>query len=237
MKSIKTVFIALLFGCQPTENCDLKEILFPNPSEDALVFELDDIWVYSDSIKNVICEAGLSPLYLSIDSSYLHYTSEEITNSCLDIISCGPIRRRNRFEVLVNSKNELFVEGEAAPLTDIDSLFRVVYMNPNQNKDYITKPKSNAITLNWNVRASKDTLELVIKELMHGYESSITSLYNTGTKQAACDSISLNLEKIQYNYPFNLQLHFGREFIPGGRVPPPPPPAPPYDWLPDPEHE
>ena len=45
------------------------------------------------------------------------------------------------------------------------------------------------------------------------------------TEAALCDSFWRYLNKIQNKYPFNLQLHFGREFTLGGRVPPPPPPS------------
>lgn len=226
MRGIKILFLVLMLGCRPSETCDLKAIFFPKPLDSALILELDDVWMYSDAILDVLCETRLSSIYLKIDSTCLHFSSEEITNSCSGIVSCGPIRRRDRFEVLVNSQNTILVEGEVATLTDIDSLFQVIYLNPDQNKNYVTKPKSSAITLKWDVRASKDTVELVIKELMIGYENSIASLYKTSSKQEACDSIISNFEKIKYDYPFNLQLYFGSEFTLGGRVPLPPPPPP-----------
>ena len=227
MKSIKIVFVALMFGCQPTGNCDLKEILFPKLPTHGWIVPLEHLWEHSDSIQDVICVGNSDWLYLKISNYYLQYELADLRNNCEGQPPfCYPLRRRDRFEVLVNSQNAILVEGKIAMLTDIDSLFQVVYINPAQNKNFVTKPSSSAITLKWDVRASKDTVEMVIRELMLGYENSLASLYKTSTKQETCDSISSNYEKIKDDYPFNLQLHFGREFTLGGRVPPPPPPPP-----------
>jgi hypothetical protein len=203
----------------------LKDILFPEPPPHGWVLPIEDLWEHSDSIQDKICEGNYDWLYLKENDNYIHYDLVDSRRICPDQpIYCGPLRKRDRFEVFVNSQNTILVEGKVAMLTDVDSLFQVIYLNPDQNKDFVTKPSSSAITLKWDERASKDTVELVIKELMYGYENSIASLYKTSTKQEAWDSISLNCEIIKDEYPFNLQLHFGRNFTLGGRVPPPPPP-------------
>jgi len=224
MKNFKLVILFVLLGCQTSENCNLTDILFPEPPPHGWVVPLENVWEHSDSIQDVICAGNSDWLYLKINNNYLHYELADLRNNCEgQPIYCGPLRSRDRFEVLVNSQNTILVEGRLAMLTDIDSLFQVTYLNPDQNKDFVTKPKSSAITLKWDVRASKDTVELVIRELMYGYENSIASLYKTSAKEEACDFISSNYEMIRDEYPFNLQLLFGSEFTLGGRVPPPPP--------------
>lgn len=229
MKTYIKVGVLLFIGACTTrnQNCDLLQVLFPEPPAHGWVVPIENIWEHSDSIQDLICAGNSDWLYLKISQNYLHYELADLRNNCPNQPPfCYPLRRRDRFEVLVNSENTILVEGEVATLTDIDSLFQVVYLNPDQNKNYVTKPKSSAITLKWDVRASKDTVELVIKELMIGYENSIASLYKTSSKQEACDSIISNFEKIKYDYPFNLQLYCGSEFTLGGRVPLPPPPPP-----------
>jgi hypothetical protein len=51
MKNYFILGIFVLSSCgRVEEDCNISETLFPKPSKDALLLELDDIWVYSDSV-------------------------------------------------------------------------------------------------------------------------------------------------------------------------------------------
>lgn len=227
------ICICILTSCSKIEECDILKIRFPSPANSALILEFDDIWEYSDSIKDVICRAGLSSVYLDINDKHLQYSSSIIPSYCSDIIICGPSKSRDRLEVLINRENTILIEGEIIDLESVDSMFTEVYMNPSNTVGYFETRKNTAIEVKWDVKADKTKVKEVIVKLLDGYSSVIKSIYLNTKRAALCDSISSNLQKIEREYPFNLLLHFGLEYTLGGNVPPPPPPPMDQGCIPD----
>ena len=227
MNCWKIIIFLLLLGCNPKSKCDLWKVLFPAPPEHGWVLPMRTIWVHSDSIQDVICAGDNGWLYLKVKERYIKYELTDLRNSCANQPPfCYPMKRRDKFEILVNSNNNILVESRLSSIPQIDSLFQLVYLNPNNSRGYITNPSNSAISLKWDIQASKDTVECIIYELMSSYQNSIKTIYDLKYGECFCDSILTNIKEVQDDYPFNLQLRFVRELTLGGRMPPPlPPPA------------
>ncbi len=229
---LKIIYLVLawssLASCNKKYQCDdLTQTLFLKPlDKSSAVFTLGEIWSESDSINNVICDNGMWSLYLRVDSLYFHFEPRDLVNTCQDFVACNmPIRRRNVVEVLINSRDDVLFEGERVLLKDLDSLFKVVYLNKTESKLYVDQPRNSAVSVKWDLLASPIVVSLALKELSTGYADVIAEKFPHTEGASLCDSIWLNQDRINKEFPFNLQLHFGREFTLGGRVPPPPPPS------------
>jgi hypothetical protein len=225
---IISVLLFLVSCSNGDRNCNPTQLLFPKPPDtSSLVFSIEDIWEDSDSISSVLCEKGFFQLKVKVDSLYVLFQPEDLLNVCPGMPTyCGPLKQRDRVEVLVNSENTILFEGEVHRIEEIDSLFQEIYLNATKNSNYILRPKSSAITVKWDVSASQNVVKEVIKELAFAYGNCIARQYPNTTGAALCDSVSLHKEQLMNNFPFNLQLHFGRNLMLGGRIPPPPPPPP-----------
>jgi hypothetical protein len=230
---MKEYLIVLMMCCfascsNSKPDCDLREVLFPKQIDSVhSLLSIEDIWEDSDSISSVLCEKGFFQLKVKVDSLYVLFQPEDLLNVCPGMPTyCGPLKQRDRVEVLVNSENTILFEGEVHRIEEIDSLFQEIYLNATKNSNYILRPKSSAITVKWDVSASQNVVKEVIKELAFAYGNCIARQYPNTTGAALCDSVSLHKEQLMNNFPFNLQLHFGRNLMLGGRIPPPPPPPP-----------
>ncbi|PCJ64164.1 MAG: hypothetical protein COA58_14370 [Bacteroidetes bacterium] len=230
MKIISIIgLILFLVGCQQERECNLSEMLFAKPRNSNHIVDIENLWEYSDSMERVICKKGLNGLFLKVDNLYLSYSPVDLLNKCSSVTYCGPLKKGDRIEVLLNRENVVLFEGEVVAMEDLDSLFQMIYMNLEQKSEYIMKPSKSVITLKWDIEASHQEVKAIIKKLVKGYTSSIRSLHSiSNSATAICDSVQINKERLAKEYPFRLSLHFGTHFTLGGRVPPPPPP-PPFD--------
>jgi hypothetical protein len=200
-------------------------LLFPKPPDtSSLVFSIEDIWEHTDSFQTLICNRQNTDISIKVDSHYLKFWAKDLAYTCSQISCFLPMKKREVIEVLINSENTLLIEGKVHSFIEIDSLFQLMYLNPDRNQDYVTNPKHSAVSVKWDINASKPFVKEVIKELAFAYANCIARQYPNTTGAALCDSVSLHKEQLMKNFPFNLQLHFGRNLTLGGRIPPPPPP-------------
>lgn len=226
MKNIKIAFLVLLAsGCYQKEPCNVDTVLFGYPSEpQCTIYELNDIWVHSDSIADVLCEGELSSQFLKIDSFYIRFTQKDLLNRCSPVACNMPFRKRERIQVIINKENTILFEGEKVRIDKLDSLVMVYYLNDGKEKDRPSRLLRAELTVNWDKRASQNTVEHVIREMALGYSSALQSLYSDSYKITICDSILQNDKELLRDYPLFLSLRFGRELMLNGRLPIPVPP-------------
>jgi len=225
MNSFKIVFFLLLFTCCTEEKnpCNVEAALFAYPTEPkSTIYEIEDIWVRSDSIANVLCKGNLSSQFLKIDSFYFRFTQWDLMPECSPWDCVMRLRKRERIQVIVNSENTILFEGKATNIEKLDSLVMVYYLNEGKEDDRPTKFSYAEITVDWDKRASQDLVKNVIREMSFGYSNALQSLYSK--ENSICDSISQNDRKLLRDFPYYLGIRFGKELRLNGRLPIPEPP-------------
>ncbi len=226
MKSLETLFLLfLLFGCQQKEKCNLTHEMFCSPADsNALVFTIQQVWEETDSFQNVMCASLGKPLFIKVDKIYLPFNSEYQDRNCTGIPYCGPVRRKDRIDVLVNSNNQILFEGEIVKLQDLDSLFQLLYLNRGEDSLWPSSPNKCWLQIRWDINSSQSSVNAAITELMSGYANAIVPVISNNGNNI-CDSLRAKKDYVFKGYPIRTILSSGHYTL-GGSVPPPPLPPP-----------
>lgn len=217
-----------MFSCTQKPKCDLAETIFTKPDSDStLILELNEIFTYSDSVFNKICDRKTSEVLVKVADYYLpyHYYNYGFDNfPCGELPECRmPCKRINRLQVLVNRQNKVLFEINVVPLEQIDSAFVIAYLDLNDTLNEYQK--KHVINVKWDVESSIDSLSKVLQKLAIGY-SKVMERQLSDIEGDKCDFYLQNRDSLQRLYPVNLNCLFVPNLELQNKIPPPP-----HNWV------
>lgn len=226
MRVFIIVLVFSIFACQKHNDCEMVETIFAKPNLDStLILDLNEIFRYSDSVSNKICNRKTNEVLVKVANFYLpnYYDFENFP--CGEPPACNmPFRRRNRLEVLLNSDNKLLFENEILELGNLDSSFVIAYLDLNDTTQ--EHQKKHVINVKWDVESNIDSISKVLQELAIGY-SKVIERQLADIEGEKCDFYLQNRHSLQHLYPFKLDCLFLPNLDWRHKIPPPPPP----NWV------
>lgn len=225
--SILIIISLFLFSCQQKPDCNLDSVLFPNPKRDSSqILNLDDVWEYSDSIEQVLCNTDPNEIYLNVEGKAIQFHMNNLY-ACYGFICVLPCRGKNRIDVLINKQNQILFENQVVSKSQLDSLFIEQYLNFGKNPNFPSHPKRLEVSIKWDLNSNREFVENVLQVLTESYSKAIKSLFKVQNEQEMCIRILNRQDSVLREFPFRFSLSFGKLYSTKGNVPQPPPP----NWV------
>jgi hypothetical protein len=224
--SILIIISLAVFSCQQKSECNLAETIFAKPdTTQNKLFTLNDIWSMSDSLEMELCKNRneLNPFFLETSGLCVPFS---ITIDCNEgAMNCGQ-RQRNVLEIAVqdfkiNGEQSILFENEVISIKELDSVYRLAYLNNGKSLNYADVPHKTIVFFAWKPNSDKNFVAEVLRELLIA-NARIINAEIPDTVENKCNYFQNNRKMFKSKYPFKLSIgYYGRDF---SMIPPPPPP-------------
>jgi hypothetical protein len=227
MKKMKSLYAVLLLAFFFAA-CTQKETKSEVKNSKYCVNELSLLSI-PDSIKQITIDYSLKaePLFNSIAKKLdkdlcLDMTSFGLVLANKEVVKVEVFKKCNHrvfscfvrhpeVKILLNKKGMLMIENE---ITSIDSVkFWLGENFPNDNK-YDLKE----ISINWDEKTPKDSIEKVFTMITDGYLQSYNKMSQKLFLKNVCELTIFQVDSLKDKLPIKINLELGKQF-----VPPPPP--------------
>lgn len=218
MKNLVQIVVILVFFSCERQDYKTTDLLFPEPDTSALVLHFNDFESNADILMKVICE-NPNQVYLQANHIFLPFSYYAWGYECDPGFLCIlPLHGRDRLDVLINEQEQLLVESEIVGFQALDSMFKTVYLNPEQDRRYLEEPSRSIIQVKWDVSTDTAFVSNVLIELVASY----TEIIEDKLGELDCSQKHV-MDSLTEIYPFNLSLPIPHRLYQKMVVPPPPP--------------
>lgn len=208
-----------MWGCAKPD-FSVEELLFPQPDSTALVLNFNDLGKDGDSLMNAICKHNYQ-VYVNTDKYHLKFDYYAWGYECEPVFSCIlPLSGRQRIDVLINEREQILFEHEVIKRNELDSMFKLGYLNPLEDQRFLHNPRSSIVQVKWDVKTDSTFVKDVLNTLAESYSAIIKNkllLESEISKQHQVDSLT-------QAFPFRLSLPVPHGVYQKVVAPPPPPP-------------
>lgn len=232
MKIIYSIFgLCLLFSCHEGKRTDFtrdsitvslceNEQFFINAADSFYTIEVKNVKSSQDFFDSI----RESDIYHTIFRIKHEYFNKEDSSSIVvyipilfDEYDCMPVflNHRSVFEIRLNSKNQLLVEGEYCTLDTLRILLKTNILNFGTNPSYANDPKSAVINFRWEVDSIEETISNVYNSIVDVYLSIAREESQARFRLPLCELPKDSILLLKEEFPIQIR-HFKYQ-----RVPPP----------------